>query len=432
MRILAFAYACEPGEGSEPGAGWAWSRMLASLGETWVITRANNASAIEAELPRVPEAERMHFVYVDLPRWARFWKRSQRGVRLYYLLWQVLALRRARLLQRERRFDLAWHLTLANAWLGSLAPLTGLPFVYGPVGGGVRTPWRLAPALGVRGTAYELLRAVARAAGRYANPAARLAWHRADLILVQTAETTRWLPRAHRQRTAIFPNVVLDDPYGVESRPGADGRGPTALFAGRLLPWKGVSLAIRAVALLPDWRLLVAGSGVDERRLRRLARSLGVGSRVVFLGWCSRDRLHRVMREDADVFLYPSFHDDAGWVVAEALSCGLPVMCLDRGGPPDLAALAGLAIPSSGGMRRVASSLAGLLANGTTPGRQAAHERAREWRLDARTDRLKELLRRRPPIHVQDVRGAATVARGRASAAIGPIASGSLEGMEER
>jgi glycosyltransferase involved in cell wall biosynthesis len=406
--------------------------MLARLGDTWIITRANNAPAIELALPDVPEGERMHFVYVDLPGWARFWKRGQRGVRLYYLIWQVAAVRRARRLQRDRRFDVAWHLTLANAWLGSLAPLAGLPFVYGPVGGGVPVPWHLAPALGVRGTAYEVMRAAARAGGRYANPTARLAWRRADLILVQNSETARWLPRAHRERTAIFPNVVIDDSNAVEPGSAADGRTPTALFAGRLLPWKGVALAIRAVALVTDWKLLVAGSGFDERRLRRLARRLGVGSRVVFLGWCSRDRLHRVMREDADVFLYPSLREDSGWVVAEALGCGLPVLCLDRGGPPDLAALAGIAIPSSGGPRRVASSFAGLLVNGAVPGRQAAHQHGRGWSLDARADALTKLLRRRLPIHARDMRGAAGVAWGPASAAIGRIASGLPEGMEER
>jgi hypothetical protein len=46
MRILAFAYACEPGRGSEPGAGWSWARMLAGIGETWVVTRANNRPAV--------------------------------------------------------------------------------------------------------------------------------------------------------------------------------------------------------------------------------------------------------------------------------------------------------------------------------------------------------------------------------------------------
>jgi hypothetical protein len=61
LRILAFAYACEPGPGSEPGAGWAWSRMLARLGETWVITRRDYQAASEllAEtLPWPPGATR--------------------------------------------------------------------------------------------------------------------------------------------------------------------------------------------------------------------------------------------------------------------------------------------------------------------------------------------------------------------------------------
>ena len=47
IRILAFAYACEPARGSEPGAGWAWARMLARLGETWVITRRDYQDAID-------------------------------------------------------------------------------------------------------------------------------------------------------------------------------------------------------------------------------------------------------------------------------------------------------------------------------------------------------------------------------------------------
>src|SRR5207247_373562 len=143
MRILAFAYACEPGKGSEPEVGWLWSRMLARLGDVWVITRANNRPAIEARLPATPERDRLHFVFVDLPPRARRWKRGQRGIRLYYLLWQVAALREARRLHAEQRFDLAWHLTLANAWLGSVAPLLDIPLVYGPVGGGVTTPLRL-------------------------------------------------------------------------------------------------------------------------------------------------------------------------------------------------------------------------------------------------------------------------------------------------
>jgi hypothetical protein len=65
MRALIFAYACEPDQGSEPRAGWAWSRMLARMGEVWVITRANNRGRIEGALPGTSEGPGMHFEYVD-------------------------------------------------------------------------------------------------------------------------------------------------------------------------------------------------------------------------------------------------------------------------------------------------------------------------------------------------------------------------------
>ena len=92
VRIVAFAYACEPESGSEPGAGWMWARMLARLGETWVITRENNRAAIDAALPTIAERDRLHFEYVDLPAWARFWKRGPRGV---HRLLRAVAVRRA-------------------------------------------------------------------------------------------------------------------------------------------------------------------------------------------------------------------------------------------------------------------------------------------------------------------------------------------------
>jgi glycosyltransferase involved in cell wall biosynthesis len=344
VKVLAFAYACEPGKGSEPGAGWGLARTIArELGECWVITRTNNRHAIEQALPHLPEADRLRFVYVDLPPWARWWKRGQRGVRLYYLLWQLAAVRRARKLVREERFDLVWHLTLANAWFGSLAPLVGGRFVYGPVGGGVGVPWRLARFLGVRGALYELARDIARLAGRYVNPLARLAWERAEVILAQNPETVQWLPRRHRSKARVFPNALA----AVEELPAAPARrrpgGRTALFVGRLIPWKGGAIAIEAIAQAPDWRLVVLGEGPDRQRLERLAQRLGVAERVEFRGWQPRAEVWRVMREEADVLLFPSLHDESPLTVAEALALGLPVLCLDHGGPPVVARAVGAA-----------------------------------------------------------------------------------------
>src|SRR4051794_24932455 len=110
MKVLVNAYACEPDKGSEPGAGWAWVRAIAKQHEVWLLTRANNQASIEAALTSEPTL-RIHARYLDLPSWARKWKRGQRGVHVYYLLWQSLARREARALQRAIGFDLAHHVT---------------------------------------------------------------------------------------------------------------------------------------------------------------------------------------------------------------------------------------------------------------------------------------------------------------------------------
>ena len=338
MRILAFACAFAPGIGSESGSGWVWARLLASLGETWIITSASppRAETIEAKLRDLVEGRRIHVVYADIPKWAqRIVGESEFMERVSYFLWQIAALRVARRLQKKRPFDLVWHLTWANVWIGSLACFVGPRLVLGPVGGGVSPPWRLVPTLGWRGAAFEISRAIGRGVARHFNVIAHVTWNRARLILVQNPETRDWLPKKHHSKTVVFPNAVLEE--SVEPRTTMRSGRTTALFVGRLLPLKGVSLALEAIALLPEWKLLICGAGPDEERLRHVARKLGIEARVEFLGWQQRDDVLRLMRDSADVFLFPSLHDEGSWVVAEALAQGLPVVCLDRGGPAVLA-----------------------------------------------------------------------------------------------
>ncbi len=381
VRIVAFAYACEPERGSEPGAGWMWARMLATLGETWVVTRENNRPSIDAALPTIAEKDRLHFEYVDLPAWARFWKRGPRGVHAYYLLWQVAALRRARVLDAAASFDLAWHLTFANAWFGSAAAFLGKRFVYGPVGGGVKTPLKLFPALGLQGSLRELLRIAVRGAARYGNPLARLAWRRADLILVQNPETREWLPGRHRMKAEVFPNIVLEPS---DRRAAPRHTENVALFAARLLPWKGTSLAVQVIAQLPGWRLILVGSGPDAARVQELASRLDVADRIEFLGQVPRARLLDLMSETADVLLFPSMHEDAGWVVAEAGSVGLPVVALDRGGPP----LLGATVVKPGAVRDTVDRLAASVMSVVSTERQADHD----FDLDVRSVLMRDML----------------------------------------
>jgi glycosyltransferase involved in cell wall biosynthesis len=396
MRILAFAYACEPERGSEPGAGWAWARMLARLGETWVITRRDYEASIEQALQSIPERRNLKFAYVELPENIRWWQRGLRGLRVYYLLWQIAALKEARRLRRSMRFDVVWHLTWANAWYGTLAALAGRPFVFGPVGGCVGTVWHLLPYLGWRGAPYEIARVAVQGLTRYLNPVARVSWHRADLILAQNQETRDWFPRSCRSKTMLFPNAVIRGELA-KGAPGADRVGaPTALFAGRLEPWKGVFLCLYALTLLPGWRLVICGAGNDESRMRRLARRLSVEERVEWLGWLPQEQVVRHMAS-ADVFLFPSLREEAGAVIVEARAVGLSIVCLARGGPPLLAGPTGISVSASGGARSIGGRLADASLTAFERRRTGEVEAAdaEDLWLENRAEEIRELLRSR-------------------------------------
>src|SRR5207302_2919126 len=129
VNVLISAYACRPDRGSEPGVGWNVVRQIARAHDVWVLTRAANRSSIESFLAREP-LPRARFVYLDLPRWARFWKQGRRGLRLYYYLWQLMAYRAGRRLHRAVAFDVVHHVTLVSYWMPSFLALLPLPFVW--------------------------------------------------------------------------------------------------------------------------------------------------------------------------------------------------------------------------------------------------------------------------------------------------------------
>ncbi len=401
MKVLVSAYACDPRGGSEPGVGWNWSRAMARHHDVWVLTRSNNREEIEGELRRWPQP-RMRFLYLDLPPWARSWKRGQRGIRLYYYLWQLLAGRSARRAHAEIGFDLVHHITFATAFVPALTFLPGVPFVLGPVGGGVRAPWRLTAEWGPRGVVFEAMRAIRRGVARYLDPLVRLTWRRATVILAQNPETLAWLPARHRVKSRVVPNAGID-PQEIAEPDRPLGTERLAVAAGRLVHLKGTSLAIRALAAIaadvPDLRLVVVGKGRDRDRLERLARELGVANRVKFTGWLERPELLAMLGR-ADVLLFPSMHEECGAVVVEALARGTIPIVLGAGGPPVLSGDAGYVVPVKGVSRgAVVRSLAEILrshdprADGR---RRAAIARARSMSWSHKLDALDGLLRPSP------------------------------------
>jgi len=362
-KILATAYSCEPGVGSEGGIGWSWVSEIARRHELWLLTRRNNLPAIEAAA-RALGIEGLHAVGFDLPAWARFFKRGPRGAVLYFYLWQVAIAREAVRLDRMVGFDLVHHLTFASSWIPSGLAFVKKPFVWGPVGRHPRVPDRFLEASDWRERCAELARAGVKRVLEGLDPLLRLTQSRADLILCIDSYAASRLAPAHRPKIVPFLACGTER----EALPAARferGRPFEILYAGRLVDLKGVRLALAAFAQfaghVPESRLILVGEGPRRAVLEARIRALDLGGRVELAGHVPRPEVLRRMRR-SDVFLFPSF-EGAGMVVVEALAAGNPVVCLDSGGPREMVGSdRGIKVPVGESFAATAAGLAGALA----------------------------------------------------------------------
>jgi glycosyltransferase involved in cell wall biosynthesis len=107
-----------------------------------------------------------------------------------------------------------------------------------------------------------------------------------------------------------------------------------AVFVGRLHPQKGCEHLLRiwklVLASLPGARLAIVGVGEPayERRLRRLARTLGIEAAVEWLGFLEGPQKYAILQRSR-VFLLTSVYDNCGMAAGEALACGLPAVTFD-------------------------------------------------------------------------------------------------------
>lgn len=336
MRVLISAYACEPGKGSEPGIGWNWVRQIARFHEVWVITRANNREPIQKSLAKEP-LPYVHWVYFDLPRWVRFWKKGRRGLHAYYYLWQLGAYFVAWKLHREVGFDLAHHVTFGNYWMPSFLALHAIPFVWGPVGGGESAPrafWRF---FSLRGRVYESTRELARNLAQL-DPFDRFVAQRARVGLATTEESAIRLRRLGCGKVKVLSQTGLshDEIVRLGSFAVRQSSPFRLVSIGNLVHLKGFELGLRAFARFQSrfraaeyW---IIGGGPEKKRLRDLAQRLGIAEAVTFWGAIPRWQVLEKLAE-CDVLLHPSLRESGGWVCLEAMAAGRPVVCLDLSGP---------------------------------------------------------------------------------------------------
>lgn len=308
MKLLISAYACAPNLGSDHAVGWNWATEASRLGhEIWALVSPAHRDSIKRACDENAALGAIHWVFPEVKTWPLKQAVEPKWERTYNLLWQRAALRRARDLHRQIGFDLVHHLTWAGirapTFLGALAA----PLILGPIGGGETSPPSLRDKIGFRGRLLERIRDLSNSTITM-NPIVRTGLTSASVIFVSTVDTQNLFTGSLRNKTVVFTQLGLPS-LPSERLARSPSAPPRLLYAGRLLYWKGVHIAVRAFAdaamQTHNAHFTIVGDGPERSRLQEEVGQYNLQSKVEFIPRLPQSTLFDLYRR-CDLLLFPS------------------------------------------------------------------------------------------------------------------------------
>lgn len=406
-RILLIAEACNPEWSSVPLVGYNMARALAERPELQVTiaTSVRNREALLAD----PLADAAEIEYLDTERIAgpayRLGKllRGGRGLGWTtamafnwpgYVSFEKKLAQRFGPALRGGQFDLLHRLTPLSPTLPSaIAGRFDVPFLLGPLNGGL--PWpKEHPQL--RGREREWLVPLRGLARKL--PYWRSTFRHAAGVITASRHTATEIPSDFTGRHFRLPENGIDPgrfPIARDWTPPPTASPWQFVTVGRLVPYKGIDLAIEALALLRDEsRLVVIGDGPMRGELEALAEQRGVGERVDFRGWLPQQTVSHIVR-DSQAFVFPSLREFGGGVALEAMASAVPSVIVDYGGPAELVRNdCGIRVPMAGRDELIETVAAAMRYLRDRPeeaaamGRAAAERVTREHTWEAKAEKV--------------------------------------------
>jgi glycosyltransferase involved in cell wall biosynthesis len=170
-------------------------------------------------------------------------------------------------------------------------------------------------------------------------PYYRSTYKHAAGVIAGSKATAKEIPAYYRGQRYYMPENGIDpDRFPTSAQTPEPGSRFRFVTVGRLVPYKGMDLILRAMAgssLLRECEFALIGDGPQRSTWEALARDLGLGDRVRFLGWLDHRDVSRELSL-AQAFVFPSLREFGGGAVLEAMAMGLPPIVVDYGGPAEL------------------------------------------------------------------------------------------------
>jgi glycosyltransferase involved in cell wall biosynthesis len=347
-RVLLIAEAANPEWTSVPLIGWEMARVLQTVADIHLVTQLRNREAIL----RQGWIEGRQFTAIDNEAFLRpllkigsllrggpqqAWTTLSALSAFAYYSFEAELWRQFRHRLERHEFDLVHRVTplspTCQSTLAAKLAKRNIPFVIGPLNGGVPWPTNFRHRQVAEREWLSNLRPFYKLL-----PAYRSTRKTSSAILVGSQFTKRDMPVSVQGKCVYIPeNGVNLELF--KRRRSTPARLPLrGSFVGRLVPYKGADMLIRAAE--PFLRsgqmyLDIIGDGPQRGELERLISHTKLEKFVRCHGWVSHARLQDIL-STCDFLGFPSIREFGGGVVLEAMSLGLTPIVANYGGPAEL------------------------------------------------------------------------------------------------
>ena len=343
LNVLLIMEQCNPEWASVPLVGYNFYQGIRKRVNVTLVTHERNKEALE----KVRDAHKIEYIYESnsLKKYYGFVSRltSKGGVNWplqHALSYPVYGGFNRQVYQRfarhvmQKKYDLVHAMTpiLPRYPVKMIEACREVPFLLGPVNGGVPFPEGFTDVARKEFARFNFLRIFSRMLPGYANT-----YKKADKVLAGSTYTMNMLKNMFGNDNHIslfYENGILSEFIGTPRK--STGEKLQLLFVGRLVPYKGADMAIEAMTRLDDRvrsnvHFTIVGDGSEKENLEKQSRNLGLEQTITFTGWIDQNETTRYYKK-SDVFCFPSVREFGGAVALEAMASGLPCIVADHAG----------------------------------------------------------------------------------------------------
>jgi glycosyltransferase involved in cell wall biosynthesis len=345
MRVLLSAMACHPDQGSEGAVGWKSALAVARHHKVHVLTHTDNKNGIEKYVEKngLSNPSFTYFGKGGPYHENRLIARGQSWFR--YFGWMRKSLEQAERLQSEKSFDIVHHVTYSTYRVASPLWKLGLPFVFGPVGGGEKLPWIAARSMSRGQRLQEAIRLLADALTHFSKNVRQTILNSSVLVASNqpTADTLASLGAARNQirmlPVVFFTNEQIKELRSREKSESVQENHLELFSSGMLEGRKGIGIALHAVRIARisglSLHFTIPSRGPEFSYLKRLCSRLGIDDIVSFPESLPRDEYWAKLLS-SDVYMAPSLRDNCPATLLEAMLCRCVPIVADCNGPSEI------------------------------------------------------------------------------------------------